>query len=156
MEEESPPLERAISLDALIIIFVKKKPGRLNVIRKGFLIIPQLLFFAIRLKCTPRMALLTSNSLLFCKTKRSGFRLELNSVGQSPWWQAFLGHLTGWLTDAKSTKKHAIESKHRSVCCNCLLIICLIAVIIPFSNQEKLCRTCLFPKWKRQDTFAKN
>lgn len=55
MEEKSLPVERDISLDALIIIFVKKKSERLNLIRKASLIMP--LFFAVQLKCADQHAL---------------------------------------------------------------------------------------------------
>lgn len=158
MEDKSLLLECDFLLDALIIIFVKKKSGRLNLIRKGSFIIPLFLSFCNSIKmcqsvCADNCVTFDHNCNFMEKTQASTHSRDI-WLGKDVFCFAQLRDFAlGW-----SKKKSAIESKHNSICWSVLLIIWLIAVITIFSNQEKCAELVCFQNAVRkcQHTFAKN
>lgn len=81
MEEKSLPLEHNISLDALIIIFVKNKSGRLNLIRK--VLLDYATFFAIQLKCADHgvLTIAFDHNCDFMEKPQSFYSLQTHLTG---------------------------------------------------------------------------
>lgn len=150
MEDKSLLLECDFLLDALIIIFVKKKSGRLNLIRKGSFIIPLFLSFCNSIKmcqsvCADNCVIFDHNCNFMEKTQASTHSRDI-WLGKDVFCFAQLRDFAlGWSKkkkcDWEQTQFHMLKRSTD------YLADCSDHHI---QQSGKMCRTCLFPKCSTQ------